>query len=254
MNRSHVCVLALAAIGAGAQAQVNQVYNGSFEILDDFGEVEGWGLFNTARFVETGDPGALIRTGERSLELPSGADFAGATTNVLNPDTLEFYDPKYIWRGGPVRVSGWYAIPADQPLDGANAGMKLEFRRDDFSIYIPIEDLVINGHTNGEWVEASITVGCDEISDEWPPYPTTVSVLPIRFGSSNSTGTIFWDDIFFTQCLADMNCDNTIDTRDVLQFLNLWNAQDDRADFDGNGSIDTRDVLAFLNTWNQPCP
>ncbi|HZW08396.1 MAG TPA: GC-type dockerin domain-anchored protein [Phycisphaerales bacterium] len=254
MSRGPLCIVALAALAGAAQAQEELLHNGGFEILDDFtGEPEGWQLFNTARFVETGDPGALIRSGERALELPSGADFVGATTNLLD-DNFEFYDPPYVWRGGPARVSGWYAIPADQPLDGASSGLKLEFRRDDTSIYLPVEDLSIDGHTDGQWVQMSIIVGCDELSDEWPPFATSVSVLPIRFGASDSTGTIFWDDLSFTQCLADTNCDSAIDTRDVIAFLNLWTASDDQADFDGNGAIDTRDVIAFLNAWTQPCP
>lgn len=255
MNRSILPLVALGFIAAGAAAQENLVFNGDFETLDDFtGEPKGWGLFNTARFRSSDDPDALVRSGEWSLELASGADFVGATTNILDPDTLEYYDPEYVWRGGPARVSAWYAIPADQPLDGATAGLKLEFRRENSSVYLPIEDLSITGHTDGEWVEHSIVVGCSQLSDEWPPYPVTVSILPIRFGSPDATGTIFWDDVFFTQCLADMNCDDLIDTRDVIAFLNLWTASDDRADFDGNGDIDTRDVLAFLNAWTQPCP
>ena len=83
MNRGFACVVGLALATAGAQGQSNQVYNGGFEILDDFtGEPEGWGLFNTARFREIGDGlgDALVRSGDRSLELPSGADFAGAFT------------------------------------------------------------------------------------------------------------------------------------------------------------------------------
>jgi len=55
-------------------------------------------------------------------------------------------------------------------------------------------------------------------------------------------------------CRADFNGDGTVDTRDVLAFLNAWTAGDDAADIDGNGLIDTRDVLAFLNLWTAGCP
>ena len=54
-------------------------------------------------------------------------------------------------------------------------------------------------------------------------------------------------------CLADFNDDGVVDTRDVLAFLNAWNAQDASADCDGNGVIDTRDVLCFLNLWTAGC-
>ncbi len=54
-------------------------------------------------------------------------------------------------------------------------------------------------------------------------------------------------------CAPDFNGDGSVDTRDVLAFLNAWNADDPRADFNGDGAIDTRDVLAFLNDWNSGC-
>ncbi len=54
-------------------------------------------------------------------------------------------------------------------------------------------------------------------------------------------------------CTADFNGDGTVDTRDVLAFLNAWTSGDARADVNGDGTIDTRDVLAFLNLWNAGC-
>lgn len=54
-------------------------------------------------------------------------------------------------------------------------------------------------------------------------------------------------------CVADFNGDGIVDTRDVLAFLNAWNAGAGSADIDGNGTVDTRDVLAFLNLWNAGC-
>lgn len=54
-------------------------------------------------------------------------------------------------------------------------------------------------------------------------------------------------------CAADFNGDGVVDTRDVLAFLNAWNAQDASSDCDGNGVIDTRDVLCYLNLWNAGC-
>ena len=54
-------------------------------------------------------------------------------------------------------------------------------------------------------------------------------------------------------CLADFNGDGVVDTRDVLAFLNEWNAGNASSDCDDNGVIDTRDVLCFLNLWNAGC-
>lgn len=54
-------------------------------------------------------------------------------------------------------------------------------------------------------------------------------------------------------CPPDTNGDGEVDTRDVITFLNLWVAEDDRADFDDNDVIDTRDVISFLNAWTEGC-
>jgi hypothetical protein len=68
---------------------------------------------------------------------------------------------------------------------------------------------------------------------------------------------VFYDDITLEaaggDCYADFNEDGTVDTRDVLAFLNSWNGGDLASDCDGNGTIDTRDVLCFLNLWNAGC-
>lgn len=54
-------------------------------------------------------------------------------------------------------------------------------------------------------------------------------------------------------CAADFDGNGSVDTRDVIAFLNAWSSQDAAADFDGNGVVDTRDVIAFLNAWSGGC-
>ena len=54
-------------------------------------------------------------------------------------------------------------------------------------------------------------------------------------------------------CPGDFNRDGTVNTQDVLAFLNAWNAGEIRADANRDGEIDTRDVLAFLNQWTAGC-
>jgi hypothetical protein len=63
----------------------------------------------------------------------------------------------------------------------------------------------------------------------------------------------FWGTPGGPGCYADFNGDGLVDTRDVLAFLNAWNANDPRSDCNGDGLIDTRDVLCFLNLWNAGC-
>jgi hypothetical protein len=54
-------------------------------------------------------------------------------------------------------------------------------------------------------------------------------------------------------CPADFNGDGSVNTLDVLAFLNSWNAGDAAGDFNGDGVNNTLDVLAFLNAWNAGC-
>ncbi|MBC6953865.1 MAG: hypothetical protein DWB46_06725 [Leptolyngbya sp.] len=55
-------------------------------------------------------------------------------------------------------------------------------------------------------------------------------------------------------CPADFNQDGSVNTLDLLAFLNAWTANDPNGDFNGDGTWNTLDVLAFLNAYNAPCP
>ncbi len=54
-------------------------------------------------------------------------------------------------------------------------------------------------------------------------------------------------------CVADFNRDTTIDSRDVLAYLNAWVAGSLEADTDRNGTVNTIDLLEFLNHWSDGC-
>jgi hypothetical protein len=54
-------------------------------------------------------------------------------------------------------------------------------------------------------------------------------------------------------CVGDFNNDGTVNTLDVLAFLNAWAAGDSSADINGDGTVNTLDVLAFLNAWAAGC-
>lgn len=251
------CCLALAP-AAGAQ---NLVFNPSFE-TNDGSAPEGWNFFNTARLRTLGDgqtPAAVTHSGSASIEFPSGADFAGATTNVFDPSTLEFYDPAYTWQGGDVTVTGWYYIPSDMPLT-ANAGIKLEFRRDNSSIATAFEMLSITGHTNDEWVQFSMTVTDQQMMDAagaFPPFATSVSVLPLRFGAASSTGTIFFDDIELTQgatvCLPDVNHDGVVSPADFSAWIAAYNSGAPECDQNSDGMCTPADFTAWIANYNAGC-
>jgi hypothetical protein len=248
-------------------AAQNLVHNGGFETPNPANPSlpEGWAAFNTARYRTIGDGlgPILVRTGNASIELASGSDFVGFTTNVFNPATLRYFDPVYVYQGGSATVSGYYAIPADQPLTGANAGIKLEFRRDNSSIYQAFESLIINGHTNGQWVYFSMTILEGQIDPNFPPYPTSVSVLPMRFGAASSTGTIFWDDISFEQGSACYpNCDGStvppiLNVSDFICFQSKYASGDPYANCDGSTVapvLNVSDFICFQQKYAAGCP
>jgi hypothetical protein len=54
-------------------------------------------------------------------------------------------------------------------------------------------------------------------------------------------------------CPGDVNGDGVIDFNDLLEFLNLYNAQDPIADVNGDGVVDFNDLLEYLNLYNTPC-
>jgi hypothetical protein len=266
MRFTHAIVAGGALLAASnALAQRDEIHNPGFEIehpLDGPQAAEGWILYDIPfaerRTLDDGDtPPALVRTGDASLALNGGKDFVGASTDTLD-ENFEYYNLNYTW-GNTATFSGWYAIPAEAPVELAKAGLKLEFRRPepDNSIYQSFEILSIDGHTDGEWVYFELVVGPEDFVD-FPPYANRVSLLPLRFGSGSSTGTIFWDDLAFEQtgggdCYADFTGDGALDLFDFLSYVNAFNAGQDNADCDNDGDLTLFDFLCFVNAFNAGC-
>ena len=55
------------------------------------------------------------------------------------------------------------------------------------------------------------------------------------------------------RCEPDFNGDGSVNTLDVLAFLNAWSAGDESADVNGDGRVNTLDVITFLNLWAAGC-
>ncbi len=258
----------LLAFQSSALAQTTLLYNGSFENEDAFfGGPEGWKNFTNPgelwRKVGDGDGPILVRTGDASIELRSGNNFAGWTSDTgvdclgRNNNPVLVYDTSSgHMDGGDVTVTGWYAIPADQPLT-AKSCIKLEFRRANNSIFGAFENLNITGHTNGQWVQFSMTVTAaqlDDIYQEFPTEPVKVSVLPIRFGAPSSTGTIFWDDIVVRQgCPSDVDRNNFVNGDDFDSFVAAFVAGDPYSDYDTNCFVNGDDFDAFVSDFIAGC-
>ena len=73
------------------------------------------------------------------------------------------------------------------------------------------------------------------------------------FGDAFELRSGFWACSLAAPCIGDFNGDGTVNTLDVLAFLNAWAVGDPSADINGDGYINTLDVLAFLNAWAAGC-
>lgn len=295
--------LGLCASVVCADPPANLLTNPGFEEADPiFVEFPlGWAEMPALgpRWREIGDDPfnpPLIRSGRRSIDLPTlpGQRFAGWTTNTFG-DQGQLFDPPYEYGAGPLVVRGYYAIPANDPLLNVLAGLKLEFRRTppNFSIYLAFEDLSITGHTDGQWRRFEFMVSQADFDyyhqlwgGPWPPFPTSVSVLPLRFlpepfdPSTEQSGTIYWDDLEVVQlppCPADLTTtsdpnsagyglpDGQIDAQDFFYYLDLLTSGDSQADLTGSsdpnapdygdpdGTIDAADLFYYLDQFVAGC-
>ncbi|MCC6678096.1 MAG: hypothetical protein IT436_13225 [Phycisphaerales bacterium] len=59
--------------------------------------------------------------------------------------------------------------------------------------------------------------------------------------------------IVVSSCLADLAADGLVDFSDYLEFLNLYEVQDPRIDFNQDGLVDFGDYLEFLNHYDAGC-
>jgi len=55
------------------------------------------------------------------------------------------------------------------------------------------------------------------------------------------------------ECLTDIDGNFSLDTRDIILFLNLWVDEDPLCDWNHDGVVDTRDVNDFLDDWVAGC-
>ncbi len=215
-----------ASLGApGAFAQMPSVVDPGFEVpgVDTFDALE-WREFFPAQRRTAGDgasPGALVRSGIASMGCTSAGlqAFAGCDTDILDTQTFMFNDPAYDYGCGPAVFRYWYAIPASNPLEYRNGGIKMEFKRPNNSIYLAYEATPIasidaggTGHTGGAFEQVELAVWPAQMDFQhlyanmgsvYGSLPHRVSLLLFRFGNvpggQTDDGYIFWDDVEFIQ-------------------------------------------------------
>ncbi|MCC7387173.1 MAG: trypsin-like peptidase domain-containing protein [Phycisphaerales bacterium] len=108
--------------------------------------------------------------------------------------------------------------------------------------------------TDASWqaVEHDISAVADGHSTVYIRWTMGTTDSSWLFSGWNIDDVAIWG-VSSAECVADFNGDGSVNTLDVLSFLNAWNAGDSSADINDDGNIDTLDVLAFLNLWNAGC-
>tara|TARA_E500000318_G_scaffold14854_5_gene14876 strand:+ start:12415 stop:13275 length:861 start_codon:yes stop_codon:yes gene_type:complete len=238
----------------------------------------GWNAFNMSAsdYVDVNDVGAEVRSGSRSIRLRPATDeasrFRGLTTNIFRPDGSDLFDPDYTYLGGDVTISGYYLVPEGEVINDTVVGVKLEFRREppNFSIWSAFEFALPANETGGSWIPFSFTVTDQMILDvgDFPPEPTSVSILPFRFfggefgAGTSPTGTVYIDDLCLVQGSSGGPCNGAdlaepfgeLNFFDVSAFLTAYNAQSVDADLNNDGEWNFFDVSAFLTEYSTGCP
>jgi hypothetical protein len=257
----------------------------------------GWNPFNGARRRTLGDGltptldsthGGMAVIQEMPLSV-GPSDFIGFSSDALldpNDPLSPRNNPGYLFDppdGPDMTVSGWFMIPASDPVVGQRAGLKLEFRRTvNNSVYEAFEWLDIDPanptlvpcliavntptgpgvHTNGQWLRFTRVFDQEQFTIPlWPLPPENpdarVSVMPIRFGVSydaGARGTIFWDDMAFVQgppCACDWNLDGVLNSQDYFDFLTAFFTGS--ADFNNDCVTNSQDYFDFLTCFFTGC-
>lgn len=275
-----IAAMAFVSGFASANDDANLLTNPGFEDESPISSALpiGWNAFNLSAsdYVDIDDPGAQVRTGDHSIRIrPASGEstrFQALTTNLFRPDGSDLYDPDYTYLGGDVTISGYYLVPEGEVIMDTVVGVKLEFRREppNFSIWSAFEFALPENETDGMWMPFSFTVTDQMIMDvgDFPPEPTSVSVLPFRFfggefgPDTSPTGTVFFDDLCLVQGSTAGPCNDAdfaepygeLTFFDVSGFLTAFNAMDAAADLNDDGEFNFFDVSAFLTAYSAGCP
>lgn len=125
-----------------------------------------------------------------------------------------------------------------------------------------------------EWVEYKAVIDLD--NDSWDSFyggealGTDLIWTDNGFGNANppilaigaldlysQTATFYYDDVSLKAvqggCAPDIDGSGALDLFDFLGFVNLFNAQDPKADWDGDGAFTLFDFLGFVNDFNAGC-
>ncbi len=109
--------------------------------------------------------------------------------------------------------------------------------------------------SDGAWPHTATLLATDPDQGDWLGYSVAIAESVIAAGAhgDDDNGPFSGATWVFERCRADFNGDGSVNTLDVLAFLNAFTSGDQRADFNGDGVINTLDFIAFLNAFTAGC-
>lgn len=155
--------------------------------------------------------------------------YAGTGNIAVNP---MFADPDGTDGNPMTGLDNDYRLLAASPcIDAGNSNA------------IPPDEADLDGDTlYGEPTPYDLD-GFDRMRDVFATPDTGLGDPVVDMGSYEAEGV----------CAVDFNGDGVVDFADYLEFLNLFDARDPRADLNGDGVIDFVDYLEFLNQFEAGC-
>ncbi|MFG0260025.1 MAG: GC-type dockerin domain-anchored protein [Phycisphaerales bacterium JB041] len=243
MHNTITALAFLACLTAAAEAQV-AAYEDEESFLQDLAalgytplaeDFEG-AAWDDYRTTNPFDPQAAPEVTSKGLTW-SGNDWITTNTNWGRGGSWGVFTA--LVNGG---FPEWFRIESDQPLYAAGGWFNSN-PDGGADIGIVLDGAVV--------ASRQIGAGHQFIGVILPDAFTSVEFVDLE-----AEAAIGADDFTFAVldiCEADFNGDGTVNTLDVLVFLNAWTAGDSAADFNDDGTVNTLDVLAFLNAWSTGC-
>lgn len=197
-------------------------------------------------------------------DAPGYFRFTVAVDNTINPNTADIVAVYIEFDRPDFDAADWYStVPGEDFIQQSDAILRdIMFNTDDVG-----SGNISGNHNLFGYFDVGIATGKFNGPDFGrDDYQTVTFDMAIKAGLTlddivgigvrgNSVGLPDGDreesakEFAMLPCPPDYNSDGFLDTRDVMAFLNAWNAMEPGADYNADGVINTLDVLAFLNDW-----